>query len=158
MNSGDEMQDPNPIPSTSPNANPYQHVTPRQILELRCAEADKRNDTARQIQHDMLFGAFLQKVRRNGLSRISASGNSALKPGTLSAPAHANIASLANDPKACQDRIKIINAIRQTINPSPMPKEVRDYRLKHGLPVPDPNTPFIIVNPNDNNKKKTKNK
>lgn len=27
----------------------------------------------------------------------------------------------------------------------PMPQKVREYRIKHNLPVPDPNIPYIIV-------------
>jgi len=120
------------------------HMSPRQILDMRFGIAQKIAQRAAQQQKLIatrgLDKALLQSAHRKHLFPVRS----------IPAPAHATLGSIPNEEKRYQERLTIINAIRQRMGAIPMPKKVREERIKKGLPVPDPNVPYVIVEAPDN--------
>lgn len=57
--------------------------------------------------------------------------------------------TLAQGLSSCQDKLKIAKAIRSLHKPSPMPDELRKQRILEGVQVPDEDTPFVVISPNN---------
>ena len=46
----------------------------------------------------------------------------------------------------CQDRLRIAKFISSLVPTVPMPDKLRNARIRAGIPVPDPNIPYVVKN------------